>query len=97
MSDQQQPPLLALAGVFMAGFAARELLARPQTVATVRKALKRVNPRAQATVEGWIAKGHEVMVQEGERQIQVWVRTKTGKVKEVVLNASSPIIDVDAE
>ena len=78
-------PLAMAAAAFMAGFAAHELASRPQTAARVRRALRRVSPRSQAVIEKWIARGHDVMVEEGTRELRVWVRAAGGAVREVAI------------
>lgn len=97
MSDQPQNPLWATAAAFMAGLAARDLLARPQTQAEVRRALRRVNPRTQDIVEKWMARGLEVMVQEGEKTLKVWVRDAAGRVRDVTVKARPPVVDLDED
>jgi len=89
-------PLAMAAAAFMAGFAAHEIAARPQSAATVRRALRRVSPRSQAVIEGWIAKGHDVMVEAGERQLKVWVRSAGGQVRKVAIPWAD-VIDVEGE
>lgn len=91
MVDQRL--LVAMAGL-AAGYAAREMIARPQTHAQVRRALRHVSPEAQAVIERWLARGHEVMVREGNRQLTVFARTAGGQVRRVVLRK---IIDLDAQ
>ena len=89
-------PLAMAAAAFMAGFAAHEIATRPQSAATVRRALRRVSPRSQAVIEKWIARGHDVMVDAGERQLNVWVRTAGGKVRKVVIPWAD-VIDVGGD
>jgi hypothetical protein len=84
--------LIAMAGL-AAGYAAREVLARPQTQRQVRQAMRHVSPEAQAVVERWLTRGHEVMVREGERQLIVFCRVAGGEVRRVVLRK---IVDLDA-
>jgi hypothetical protein len=87
-------PLYMAAAAFMAGFAAHELATRPQSAATIRRALRRVSPRSQAVIEKWIARGHDVMIEQGERQLHVWVRNAGGKVREVAIPWAD-VIEVD--
>ena len=87
--------LIAMAGL-AAGYAAREVISRPQTQAQVRRALRRVSPEAQAVIERWMARGHEVMVREGERQLTVFARTAGGQVRRVVLRKIVDLDEVDA-